>query len=364
MSGSDERVTRPHRVGGLDPRRHDSGSVVVAYDGTPRGDLALQVGVAEAQRRGAPLTVLTIRGGREPDATTRRPRTPGRRIGTALPASTRHVVAASVDDPAVLAAAASARLLVLGRRSVGGAGVFTKGTTSYELARRFDCPLLVCADRDARRGFDPRHLAQVLVGVNTVADVDVVLPLARAEAGSRGRVLTILRAQPHVSAPHDLVLERIWAWLRQDADDADDAGDAPGSPRHLGMSRLVITSGDPALALLGHVRVHDLIVMGTQSAGRLAGEAPDAVERQVLDRMPCDVLIIRSSASVVWSTRPAGLPPEGRSAELASVGLRPDRDHDDGAVRLAQHAMADRTEQQPGEAPATAAPDDEQLGAC
>ncbi len=288
----------------------------MAYDGTARADLALQVGVAEAQRRSAPLTVLTIRGGGEPDATTTRPRTPGRRTGTMLPASTRHVVAASVDDPAVLAAAASARLLVLGRRSVGGAGVFTTGTTSYELARRFDCPLLVCADRDARRGFDPRHLAQVLVGVNTVADVDVVLPVARAEAGSRGRVLTVLRAQPHVSAPHDLVLERIWAWLRRDA------GDAAGSPRHLGMSRLIITSNDPALALLGHVRVHDLIVMGTQSAGRLAGEATDAVERQVLDRMPCDVLIIRSSASAVWDA-PAGGPAAGGEVRRADVSRPP-----------------------------------------
>ncbi len=294
--------------------------VVVAYDGTWRGDMALRRAVLEAARHGSRLLVLTIVA--EPSGTLvgarERERVAGKavRAAQALLVAARErsadvdpsvrietVLASDLDDPSITHAARAARLLVLGRRGARGDGVFLSGTTSHELARRFSCPLLVCQDGLGPSRRPTAHPPQVIVGVNSAQDVDVVLPAARREADERGVVLTILRAQSVVSTEPDLVLENTWAWLRHHRESEATDADAPLGPGT--TPRLIVTTGDPAQALVGHARTDDLIVVGTRSWGRLSGLITGAVERSVLDRMPCDVLIVRPADLALADPVPA-----------------------------------------------------------
>ena len=262
--------------------------VVVADDGGWGSHRALEQAGREADLRGVGLVVLTVRTMPfvEPTgyaAWTRAENVAAdyasnvnlaaqRRVRDARPGlHVEGAVVSSVDD--LVPVAANAGLLVLGRHGAGGHGVFRMGTTSGDLVKTFPCPVLVCRDE---RSFPPRASApssrhpEVVAAVHVTPEIATVLRYAVREATTRGMPLCVFsagRPQSNSVVADELAAEKSVHW------------------------RLVWTSGD-AEGLLCYADPDDLLVLGNRGHERLAGHVTGSWTRAVLDRMPCDVMLV------------------------------------------------------------------------
>ena len=305
------------------PHLAPHGTVVVGCDGSWQSRLALERAATEARRRGARLVVLGVavpgragqvfsrgdwaRVSNEAVQSARYVVTDAcRRVSEAypdVPVST--VVAESVKDREVAELGDLAELLVLGRRGAGGRGVFVLGSMSDELAQRFWCPLLICQDDPGSGPERPDKVSSVVVGISSQHDADVILDLAAAEAQARACPLTIVRAQGGHVGDRDPLLDRVWQWLQARTDgQATPAVAGAGSQVPTSTPAVVVTKDEPVTALVNRVEQGDLLVVGTRGEGSLAGLIVGSVARGVLDRMPCDVLIVRAT-----TRRPQPQPP-------------------------------------------------------
>ena len=289
-------------------------TVVVGCDGSWQSRLALERAATEARRRGARLVVLGVAvPGRAGQVFSRGDwarvsneaaqsahyvvSDACRRVREAYPdVPVSAVVAEDVKDPAVAELGALAELLVLGRRGAGGRGVFVLGSMSDELARRFWCPLLICQD-DPGSGHQPSEkVSSVVVGISSQHDADVILDLAAAEAQTRACPLTIVRAQGGHVGDQDPLLDRVWQWLQARTDgEGTPVVSGVGSQVATSTPSVVVTKDEPVTALVNRVEHGDLLVVGTRGEGSLAGLIAGSVARGVLDRMPCDILIVRAT---------------------------------------------------------------------
>ncbi|WP_411282591.1 universal stress protein [Lapillicoccus sp.] len=289
-------------------------TVVVGCDGSWQSRLALERAATEARRRGARLVVLGVavpsragqvfsrgdwaRVSNEAAQSARYVVVDAcRRVTEAYPdVPVSAVVAETVKDRAVAELGALAELLVLGRRGAGGRGVFVLGSMSDELARRFWCPLLICQDDPGSGPERPDKVSSVVVGISSQHDADVILDLAAAEAQARACPLTIVRAQGGHVGDRDPLLDRVWQWL-QDRTDGQETPAVAGAGSHVATSTpsVVVTKDEPVTALVNRVEQGDLLVVGTRGEGSLAGLIVGSVARGVLDRMPCDILIVRAT---------------------------------------------------------------------
>lgn len=262
--------------------------VVVADDGGWGSHRALEQAGREADLRGVGLVVVTVRTMPfvEPTgyaAWTRAENDAAdyasnvnlaaqRRVRDARPGlHVEGAVVSSVDD--LVPVAANAGLLVLGRHGAGGPGVFRMGTTSGDLVKAFPCPVLVCRDE---RSFPPRASApssrhpEVVAAVHVTSEIPTVLRYAVREATTRGMPLCVFsagRPQSNSVIGDELAAEKSVPW------------------------RLVWTSGD-AEGLLCYADPDDLLVLGNRGHERLAGHVTGSWTRAVLDRMPCDVMLV------------------------------------------------------------------------
>jgi len=262
--------------------------VVVADDGGWGSHRALEQAGREADLRGVGLVVVTVRTMPfvEPTgyaAWTRAENVAAdyasnvnlaaqRRVRDARPGlHVEGAVVSSVDD--LVPVAANAGLLVLGRHGAGGQGVFRMGTTSGDLVKAFPCPVLVCRDE---RSFPPRASApssrhpEVVAAVHVAPEIPTVLRYAVREATTRGMPLCVFsagRPQSNSVVGDELAAEKSVPW------------------------RLVWTSGD-ADGLLCYADPDDLLVLGNRGHERLAGHVTGSWARAVLDRMPCDVMLV------------------------------------------------------------------------
>ena len=305
----------------MNPARTGQGTVVVGCDGSWHSQQAVRVAAREAARRGAGLVLLSVVESvvagpdrlqvlvREADdaladamAVTERALTEVVQIEPALP--TQVVIAPELTTGQVAETARGAGLLVLGRHGVHGQLAFSLGSTSAELARMFDCPVLVATDvapRPLPEGSEP---SVVVVGLDAGRDSARVYAIAAQEAAARGARLVAVHALPpgRGSARSDLAA----GWRH-----VHDAMRSVRMPQGV-PSRLVITRDDPVTALLLRARPGDLLVVGTKAGGRLAGLVAGSVSRGVLDSMPCDVLVVT----------PPRQTPDDRS-DLALAGTDP-----------------------------------------
>jgi len=262
--------------------------VVVADDGGWGSHRALEQAGREADLRGVGLVVVTVRTMPfvEPTgyaAWTRAENDAAdyasnvnlaaqRRVRDARPGlHVEGAVVSSVDD--LVPVAANAGLLVLGRHGAGGHGEFRMGTTSGDLVKAFPCPVLVCRDE---RSFPPRASApssrhpEVVAAVHVTPEIPTVLRYAVREATTRGMPLCVFsagRPQSNSVVADELAAESSVHW------------------------RLVWTSGD-AEGLLCYADPDDLLVLGNRGRERLAGHVTGSWTRAVLDRMPCDVMLV------------------------------------------------------------------------
>lgn len=290
--------------------------VVVGSDGSWQSLEAVEVATTEAARRGSDLVVLTVlsNDGRPSGLSNQRgfdenALRSARAIATR--AATRaeevddtvtvHVeVLTSLEDLVLADLIERCSLLVLGGHSAGGQVAFSDGSSSSEFMRRFTAPVLIPRRQLTPRRNEAARPAEVHVGLSLARDEAALLSAAADQAAARGSSLRVIHALPQGCPPHRVGTEqeKTWRAIRTSADLID-------------VPVLVdVVRGDPMTTLVDGCGPDDLLVVGTRGGGTLAGFIPGSVARSVLDRSPCDVLVV-----------PPGLEP-GRGSARTAAGSR------------------------------------------
>jgi nucleotide-binding universal stress UspA family protein len=192
-------------------------AIVVGTDGSPHAARAVEWAAREAARRELPLRIvnavlrwaydtplspppLSGTAGLETQARTLVDRS-ARAAAGAAPGVAVETAVVDGDAAKVLRdAAATADLMVIGSRGLGGFTGLLLGSVGYTLAGRLPCPLVV-----VREDHPPPH-DEVVVGVDGLSDIDSVLEVAFSTADMRGARLRALHAwtYPASRGPGDM----------------------------------------------------------------------------------------------------------------------------------------------------------------
>ena len=180
-------------------------TVVVGCDGSWPSQQALLVGAAEARRRNASLTALVVERARQGSGRSVGADEQARAIGDAArqrvhaadPNVITEVLAvADVRDHRVDQLAQRAALLVLGAYGSGGQVALSLGSVSDELARSFDCPLLLAHDRAGANRQAGTRPPLVLAAVDRTESAIGVVAAAADLAVHRHVPLLVVHAVP------------------------------------------------------------------------------------------------------------------------------------------------------------------------
>ncbi|EXG82483.1 universal stress protein [Cryptosporangium arvum] len=264
--------------------REARGAVVVGIDGSPGGTRALDWAAREAAARGARLHVVVAEaepsargaGQGELDRAAIRCRTtaPGLPVtGTVRP-----------DSPAaaLLAVAADAQLLVVGRSGRGGRVGTHLASVPAAVLRFAGCPVAVVAG--GRTGRPPEWAGEVVVGIDGSAADRPVLAAAFGEAGARRGRLTIAHAATVGAHTDGAATARALV----------DAAIGEWSPRHPSVEvagRVVHDA--PVRALDGLSTGAALLVLGAVGRNAIPSELLGAVPRALAGQAACPVLVVR-----------------------------------------------------------------------
>ncbi len=263
--------------------------VAVGVDGSVSARHAVAWAVREADRLGAPVTVVAVAGFAGADAT------------AADVAADARLVAAAVGDAEVsgrirfgdpvdvlVEQSAHARLLVLGNRGLGALQGLVAGSVSGPVAARAHCPVVVVRGPDR-----PRDGAPVVLGVDGTPAGEAAIAWA-FEAADR-------RAVP-------LVAVHVW---RDEYDDPEwssafEVDEPAEQERELLSERLaghsarfpdvevipVLDDEAPVRALVGHSYQAQLLVLGSRGRTGLRGRW-GSVSGRVLHEAQCPVVVVR-----------------------------------------------------------------------
>ncbi len=277
------------------------GEVVVGIDGSSESGIALEWAAAEADRRDLPLRILhCVEAGERPGHSERLLAQEARslldeaheRMTGEYP---RLKVAGTLshDSPveAVLSAARTAGLVVLGTRGRGGFKALLLGSVSLRVAAHTPCPLVVVRGERAAR-----PLRTVVAGVRDEKDAPAIRFAASAAARARA-VLTALhawgpldsvgRVAPQVETVNAIRAEhgRILARAVGSAD--------------LGLPEPQLTeelaAGRTAAALVEASQEAELLVVGTHHPARPLGLLLAPAVHAVLHHANCPVAIVPDS---------------------------------------------------------------------
>lgn len=309
MRGARRAEERPTTARPASRRR----AVVVGVDGSSSSAEAVRWAAAEADRRSAPLRLVTafpwpadlVSGTR-----------PSHRHRNAMLADSR----ADLDDAAALALAArpdlrinrrmtighpvpvleaearSARLLVLGSRGLGGIAGLVVGSVSVALSARAACPVVV-----VRRDADGPPDRPVVVGVDGAAAGEAALGFAFDAAARRGAPLVAVHGCPGTGPVGPFTAR---AADRHGPDDERrdvlDAALAPWTGRFPGVPvRRVVVADRPAHALVEWSGAAQLVVVGSRGRGDLGGLLLGSVGHAVLHHSGCPVVVVRPGTTEV-----------------------------------------------------------------
>lgn len=213
--------------------------------------------------------------------------------GEAVPGLTIETVRVeSGAVPALVNQSASAALLVLGTRGLGGFTGLLLGSTAVELAARARCPVVVVRGPDSSDG-------PVVVGVDGTPIGDSAIAFAFAAASARGTGLVAVHTWT------DLLLETAFAGaaaqldfsvLAQQAEEVlaerlagwqEKYPDVPVS-RHVSRERA-------SSALLRHAEHAQLVVVGSRGRGGFRGLLLGSTSQHLLHHAPCPVAVVRTA---------------------------------------------------------------------
>ncbi|WP_020522357.1 universal stress protein [Catelliglobosispora koreensis] len=271
------------------------GSVVIGYDGSTSGDLALRWAMCEGKLRSLPVHVMHIV--QWPVSVI-----PGETEW--LSAEQRAIIGKDIDE--AIAAAGCARpevsivegpvagtlcdysdqasMIVLGARGRGGFSGLLLGSVGLSVAVHAHCPVIVVRGQE-HADLPDRHVA---VGVDDSPQAVAAVDFALAEAASRGCAVVAVRAwQPpsnvreagELEAAKHRTLHQILEQRRTRYPDVEVS------------TRLVC---GPAAAMLVEASMQaQLIVVGARGRGGFAGLLLGSVGEQLLHHAECPVAIIR-----------------------------------------------------------------------
>jgi nucleotide-binding universal stress UspA family protein len=281
----------------------ETGTVVVGCDRSWESQNAVVAATREASRRNTRLVLLAVVERRSfwPDSVKSMSRgeaestqdaqaavhlARAKAIATDPAVGVETLIVRELDSPELVDLACQAGLLVLGHRGDGGQVVFSLGSTSAELSKRFHCPMLVVHDQGgpiASPDFVPDRA--VVAGMDMTEGADAVLSVAVTEAVIRDLPLVVVHALPRAKSVDRTLISDCWRRVRATLGNANPPADVP--------CRLAITQDDPIQALLRRVGPADVLVVGTRGQGRLEGLIPGSVSRAILDTATCAVMVVQ-----------------------------------------------------------------------
>lgn len=269
--------------------------IVVGVDDTPESRSAVRWAAREAALRRVDLRILSAAPRDDARRTERATElvTEGRNLARSTapdaPVSTQ-VVAGDPAD-ALVAAAATATMLVIGRRARGRLADLVLGSVTREVTARAHGMTVV-----VRAKYEERPGAEVVVGVDGSAPSAHALDVALDEASLRGARLKVVYAEagsiPLRSA--DLVpaytpeveikeaRERLTRWL------------APRTERRPEVTvRHGVLAGDAAPVLTDASADAALLVVGARGHGEVSGALLGSVSHGILHHVTCPLAIVR-----------------------------------------------------------------------
>lgn len=276
--------------------------VVLAYDGSPSSDSALQVAVETARDRSVPLALVTavdvdpaipLPFAHLPRATAEAVAGALAKAAAALGGTDRVVSTVSVGSPAavVLGSLDDGDLAVLGSHSHSALGRALIGSTSRAVATHADVPVLVV--RPGAAAGVASSAGPVVVGVDGSETSVAATRFAAHEAERRGAELRAVMAVP---APHDEPGQVVGPdHPRLQAAEAALAESVAGLREDHPDVHLVplVVQGSASDALLHHAHGASLLVVGSRGLGGLRSVVLGSVGRHVLDRATCSVAVVR-----------------------------------------------------------------------
>jgi nucleotide-binding universal stress UspA family protein len=281
--------------------------IVVGVDGSPASDAALLWAAHEAVRRGCELSVVhvfdwRVLGARAPiggpfadDARGRADKL----VAAAVAEAQAKVPGVNVHGEALLgstgatlvAASASADLVVLGSRGRGGFASLLLGSVGQQVATHASGPVVIVRGR-------PEALGPVVVGVDGSDAADQALGIAFDEAKLRGAGIVAIRVYTHptfwgtdVPPIQEDSEERRKIELEALLDDL-----APWKEKYADVAiEAVVLDGNSAEVLTGLSSTAQLMVVGTRGHGGFSGLLLGSVSLQLLHHSDCPVLITRAA---------------------------------------------------------------------
>jgi nucleotide-binding universal stress UspA family protein len=271
--------------------------VVVAVNGGPESEAALDWVIERARTRSLELAITTVvELGWSPAAGTEQEMLPAyervltkavRRVQEEAPtAVTTGYVRRGSPRAELVSAASRADMLVVGTHEP--TGVF-HGFLPHQLAAAARCPVVVVAAK-----WKPTN-GPVVVGTNDDETSQIALDFAAREAEQRGSELVVVHTwrvpavlslgrlgghDPHerVRAAHQAILDRSLARL---------------SMEHPGLRvRPILEEGPTTAHLVDLAESADLLVVGTHRRGAVPGLLLGSVTHEILVNMPCAIAVI------------------------------------------------------------------------
>jgi len=282
--------------------------VVVGYDDSPDGDLALEWAVREAERLDRPLKVVVARGMLWSTAPGFGPAAPwpedldretvvrARERVAALAPTVEIVTESVVGTPAavLVTSADGAEMVVVGRHHHSVLGELVEGSTSAQVAAHATCPVVVV---DRPGGSGPQ--APIVVAVDGSSPNDAALGFAFERAARLAAPLVAVHAwtldvpdtfdTTWLSAEHIVELERHHQSVLDEAV-------APWAAKFPDVEvRTVLRRNLPVEAVLEHCEGAQLIVVGSRGHGGFVGLLIGSVSQGLIHRdRPCPIAVIHT----------------------------------------------------------------------
>ncbi|WP_017600099.1 universal stress protein [Nocardiopsis lucentensis] len=203
-------------------------------------------------------------------------------------------------EPVLLMESQKAHSLVLGAHRTTAMDVFLPDSTALDMLMFASCPVVVVPDREPGPSTD-----RVMVGVDGSATALTAASWAFEAADVRGsalRVVTVGKGSSRMRFGAPEMPARVSADQTGEAAAAEEArrmlsesiaGERARWPRV--RVEEVVESGHPVEALCAAAEDCDLMVVGSHGRGGFAGMLLGSVSRNVISHSPCPVTVVRAS---------------------------------------------------------------------
>jgi nucleotide-binding universal stress UspA family protein len=288
-----------------------NGPVVVGVDGSASATQAVRWAAVEADRRGAPLVLVhvwtpvpvgvphaamlgpyedgLIEQGHQwltEASTVARETAPGVTVSTRL-------ANGSVAGQ-LIGRSASAALLVLGSRGLGGFTGLVVGSIAVAVATHGHCPTVVVRGADPHSA--PRQDGPVVVGVDGSPTSQAAIRFAFQAASLRDVPLVAVHAWSDLPVTTVWELTTAWQAIQELESEVLSQRLAETQARYPGVHvEQVVVRDRPAHVLLDHAKSAQLVVVGSRGRGGFRGLLLGSTSQALIHHAACPVAVVPPS---------------------------------------------------------------------